>query len=75
MVTAATATTAATAADTLRAIETRAERAIVQQLRQLVQEILGMRTHLVLEDRAQGIGRSSGGGSGGGSGHGKSFHG
>ena len=52
MATAATATTAATAADTLRAIETRAERAIVQQLRLMVQEILGMRTHLALEDRA-----------------------
>ena len=48
----ATAATAATAADTLRAIETRAERAIIQQLRLLVQEILGMRTHLALEDRA-----------------------
>ena len=52
MATAATATTAATAADTLRAIETRAERAIVQELRLMVQEILGMRTHLALEDRA-----------------------
>ena len=56
MATAATATTAATtaatAADTLRAIETRVKRAIVQQLRLMVQEILGMRTHLALEDRA-----------------------
>ena len=52
MATAATATTAAPAADTLRANETRAERALVQQLRLMVQEILGMRTHLALEDRA-----------------------
>lgn len=42
----------ATAADTLRAIEARAERAIVQELRLMVQEILGLRTQLVLEDRA-----------------------
>ena len=47
-----TAATAATAADTLRAIEARAERAIVQELRLMAQEILGMRTHLALEDRA-----------------------
>ena len=53
MATAATATiTAVTAANTLRAIEARAERAIVQELRLMVQEILGMRTHLALEDRA-----------------------
>lgn len=42
----------ATAADTLRAIEARAERAIVQELRLMTQEILGLRTQLVLEDRA-----------------------
>src|SRR5258706_4112354 len=42
----------ATAADTLRAIEARAERAIVQELRLMMQEILGLRTQLVLEDRA-----------------------
>ena len=52
MATAATVATAATAADTLRAIEARAERAIVQELRLMTQEILGMRTHLALEDRA-----------------------
>ena len=52
MATAATATTAATAADTLRAIETRAECAIVQELRLMAREILGLRTHLALEDRA-----------------------
>ena len=52
MATAATVTTAATAADTLRAIEARAERAIVQELRLMAQEILGMRTPLALEDRA-----------------------
>jgi len=52
MATAATVATAATAADTLRAIEARAERAIVQELRLMAQEILGMRTHLALEDRA-----------------------
>ncbi|MEO8154668.1 MAG: hypothetical protein ABI605_16475 [Rhizobacter sp.] len=53
MATAATATiTAAAAADTLRAIETRAERAIVQELRLMVQQILGLRTQLVHEDRA-----------------------
>ena len=44
MANAATVTTAATAADTLRAI--------VQELRLMTQEILGMRTHLALEDRA-----------------------
>ena len=37
----------ATAADTLRAIEARAERAIVQELRLMMQEILGLRTQLV----------------------------
>ena len=42
----------ATAADTLRALEARAERAIVQELRLMMQEILGLRTQLVLEDRA-----------------------
>ena len=52
MATAATITTAATVADTLRAIEARAERAIVQELRLMTHEILGMRTHLALEDRA-----------------------
>ena len=52
MANAATVTTSATAADTLRAIEARAERAIVQELRLMVQEILGMRTHLALADRA-----------------------
>ena len=52
MATAATVTTAATAADILRAIEARAERAIVQELRLMAQDILGMRTHLALEDRA-----------------------
>ena len=52
MATAATVTTAATAADTLRAIEAGAERAIIQELRLMAQEILGMRTHLSLEDRA-----------------------
>lgn len=40
------------AADTLRAIEARAERAIVQELHLMTQEILRLRTHLVLEDRA-----------------------
>ena len=38
-------------ADTLRAIEARAERAIVQELRLMTQEILTMRTLLVLQDR------------------------
>lgn len=41
-----------TAADTLRAIEARAERAIVQELRLMMQEILGLRTQLVLQERA-----------------------
>ncbi|QDL38544.1 hypothetical protein [Rhodoferax sediminis] len=39
-------------ANTLRAIEARAERAIVQELRLMTQEILAMRTVLVLEDRS-----------------------
>ena len=39
-------------ADTLRAIEARAERAIVQELRLMTQEILAMRTVLVLGDRS-----------------------
>ncbi len=47
---------AATATDTLRAIEARAERAIVQELRLMMQEILGLRTQLVLEDRAHADG-------------------
>jgi hypothetical protein len=38
-------------ADTLRAIEARAERAIVQELRLMTQEILALRNGLVLEDR------------------------
>lgn len=38
--------------DTLCAIERRAERAIVQELRLMTQEILSMRAHLTLEDRA-----------------------
>lgn len=42
----------ATAADLLRAIEARAERAIVQELRLMMQEILVVRTQLVLHDRA-----------------------
>jgi len=41
-----------TAADTLRAIEARAERAIVQELRLMTQEILGLRSQLVLQERA-----------------------
>lgn len=41
-----------TAADTLRTIEARAERAIVQELRLMTQEILGLRTQLVLQERA-----------------------
>ena len=39
-------------ADTLRAIEARAERAIVQELRLMTQDILAMRTALVLEERS-----------------------
>jgi len=38
--------------DTLCAIERRAERAVVQELRLMTQEILAMRTQLTLEDRA-----------------------
>lgn len=41
-----------TVAETLCAIERRAERAIVQELRLMTQEILAMRTQLTLEDRA-----------------------
>ncbi len=41
----------ATAADTLHAIEARAERAIVQKLRLIKQEILGLRSRLVPDDR------------------------
>lgn len=39
--------------DTLCAIERRAERAIVQELRLMIQEILAMRTQLTLDERAQ----------------------
>ena len=42
----------ATAADTLRAIEARAEHAILQELRVMMNEILGLRARLVLEERA-----------------------
>ena len=55
MATAATAIatiTAVTAADTLRAIEARAERAIVQELRLMAQEIVGLRAQLALDDCA-----------------------
>lgn len=38
--------------DILCAIEHRAERAIVQELRLMTQEILAMRTHLTLDHRA-----------------------
>jgi hypothetical protein len=38
--------------ETLRAIEARAERAIVQELRSMVQEIVGLRTQLALDDCA-----------------------
>ena len=38
-------------AETLRAIEARAERAIVQELRLMMQDILAMHTVLVREDR------------------------
>lgn len=41
-----------TITDTLCAIERRADRAIVQELRLMTQEILAMRTQLTLEDRA-----------------------
>jgi hypothetical protein len=40
------------ATETLRAIEARAERAIVQELRSMVQEIVGLHTQLALDDRA-----------------------
>lgn len=40
------------AADTLHAIEARAERAIVQELRLLIREVLALRPSLGLEDRA-----------------------
>ena len=42
----------ATATDTLRAIEARADRALVQELRLLVQEVLALRCGADLEDRA-----------------------
>lgn len=42
----------ASTAETLRAIEARAERAIVQELRLMVQEIVGLRTQLALDDCA-----------------------
>jgi len=42
----------ATAADTLRAIEARAEHAILQELRVMMNEILGLRARLVLKERA-----------------------
>ena len=42
----------ASATETLRAIEARAERAIVQELRSMVQEIVGLRTQLALDDCA-----------------------
>ena len=42
----------ASTADTLRAIEARAERAIVQELRLMTQEILRLRTQLGLHERA-----------------------
>lgn len=41
-----------TITDTLCAIERRADRAVVQELRLMTQEILAMRTQLTLEDRA-----------------------
>ena len=40
-----------TAADTLRTIELNAERAIVQELRILIRDVLGLRPSLGLEDR------------------------
>jgi hypothetical protein len=46
----------ANTADTLCAIEARAERAIVHELRLMMLEILGLRTHLVLEDRTHADG-------------------
>jgi len=42
----------ASAAETLRAIEARAERAIVQELRLMVKDIVGLRTQLALDDCA-----------------------
>jgi hypothetical protein len=42
----------ATAADVLRAIEVRADRALVTELRLMVQEVLAMRPHATLEERA-----------------------
>ena len=42
----------ASTAETLRAIEARAERAIVQELRLMVQEIVGLRTRLAPDDCA-----------------------
>ncbi len=42
----------ATAADVLRAIEVRADRALVTELRLMVQEVLALRLHAGLEDRA-----------------------
>lgn len=42
----------ATAADVLRAIEVRADRALVTELRLMVQEVLNLRLHAGLEDRA-----------------------
>ncbi|PND33818.1 hypothetical protein C1I89_06010 [Achromobacter pulmonis] len=44
------------ATETLRAIERRADRAIVQELRLMTQEILTMRSHLSVEDRAHADG-------------------
>ena len=38
--------------ETLCAIERNAERALVQELRHMTQDILGMRSHLTLDDRA-----------------------
>ena len=40
-----------TAADTLRPIEMNAERAIVQELRTMIRDVLDLRPSLVLEDR------------------------
>ena len=42
----------ASATETLRAIEARAERAIVQELRLMAQEIVGLRAQLALDDCA-----------------------
>lgn len=41
-----------TATDILRSIEQRAERAIAQELHQMIQQVLGLRTALVLDERA-----------------------